>query len=175
MSAPRGKKEGEGMSRVLKRAGIILVLVFVGIQFIRPQRTNPPVDPARTIEAYTNIPPDVHATLRRACMDCHSNETRWPWYSNVAPVSWLLVSHVNEARSHVNLSEWDVRMKRRSGPRPEQLCEEVQSGEMPLTSYLLLHRDARLSKSDVDSICAWAQGVQKGSAPPARPTMARAN
>jgi hypothetical protein len=149
--------------KVLKRIGLVLVLVFVGIQFIRPQRTNPTVVPARTIEAYTSIPPEVHSTLRRACMDCHSDESRWPWYSNIAPVSWLLVSHVNEARTRANFSEWDLRMKRRSAPRYEQLCEEVQSGAMPLSSYLLLHPDARLSKQDVDSLCSWTDNLQKKS------------
>jgi hypothetical protein len=157
------------MRRGLKRIGLAFVLVFVGIQVIRPERTNPPVVPARTIEAYTSIPPGVHATLRRACMDCHSNESRWPWYSNIAPVSWFLVDHVNGARRHVNFSEWDLRMKGRGGPRYEKLCEEVQSGAMPLTSYLLLHHDARLSKNDVDSLCAWTESQHKTSAPPAPP------
>jgi hypothetical protein len=163
------------MRRGLKRIGLLFVLVFCGIQFIRPQRTNPPVVPARTIEAYTSIPPGVHATLRRACMDCHSNESRWPWYSNIAPVSWFLVDHVNQARSHVNFSEWDLRMNRRSGPRYDQLCEEVQSGAMPLTSYLLLHHDARLSKNDVDSLCSWTQSLQKSSAAAAQSAPAKSN
>ncbi len=139
----------------------ILAILLVGIQFIRPARTNPPVDPAHTVEALTSIPPEVRATLHRACFDCHSNESRWPWYSNVAPVSWLLANHVGDARRKVNFSEWDKVMGPRAARRLDNICGEVREGGMPLPSYLWIHHDARLSPSEVQSICAWTESEQK--------------
>jgi hypothetical protein len=143
--------------KVLKYMLTTIVVIGALIQFYRPARTNLPVNPVHTIQAHTNMPPDVEATLRRACFDCHSNESRWPWYSNVAPASWLLTQHVNGARQQMNFSEWD----RESGPRAvrrfDSICDEVTQGGMPLPSYLILHADARLSPEDVKSICAWTQ------------------
>src|SRR5712664_3174329 len=94
------------MRKILKWIAIILVIIFFGLQFIRPAKTNPPIDQAQTIEAQTQVTPQVEAILDRSCNDCHSNKTRWPWYSNVAPVSWLVVDDVNEARRVLNFSEW---------------------------------------------------------------------
>ena len=86
------------MKRILKWTGITLVVLLVVIQAVRPAKTNPAVDESRTIQAHSQITPEVTAILERACYDCHSNKTIWPWYSQVAPVSWLLVSDVNDGR-----------------------------------------------------------------------------
>jgi len=99
----------------------------------------------------------VAAILRRSCYDCHSNESRWPWYSYVAPISWLVASDVHEGREHVNFSDWG-----RSGHHHgtaetiEKIGEEVAGGDMPLWYYLPLHPGARLSKSDVETLKTWA-------------------
>src|ERR1700693_5625393 len=92
--------------RVLKWIVIGLIVVFLGIQFVRPARTNPAVDESQTIFARTQMTPQVAAIFNRSCVDCHSNKTVWPWYTNVAPVSWFIVNHVNEGRGNMNLSEW---------------------------------------------------------------------
>src|SRR5437868_13257121 len=94
------------MRKLLKWTVIVGVILFAALQFTNPARTNPPVDPAQTIEAHTQMTPQVAAILDRSCNDCHSNKTRWPWYSHVAPVSWLVVDDVNEARRAMNFSEW---------------------------------------------------------------------
>ncbi len=130
------------------------------IQVIRPARTNPPVDQTRTLEAVASVPPAVSAIIDRACADCHSDRTRWPWYSNVAPVSWFIINHVNEGRRHMNFSEWlrpgvtDPLLFTRQ--KFHSACERVQVHNMPLTSYLLLHRSARLSANDIRTFCDWA-------------------
>ena len=80
--------------------------LVAGIQLIRPARTNPPVDQSHTLEAVVFVPPKIESILQRACDDCHSDLTRWPWYSNVAPVSWFVIDHVDSGRLHVNFSEW---------------------------------------------------------------------
>src|SRR5687767_12229671 len=92
--------------RTVKIGLTALAVLVLAIQFVRPARTNPATDPAATLHAQTAVPPDVAAILERSCRDCHSNGTRWPWYSNVAPVSWWVIDHVNHGRSHFNFSEW---------------------------------------------------------------------
>jgi hypothetical protein len=114
------------------------------------RRTNPPV--TSTLDA----PPAVEAVLRRACFDCHSNETRWPWYSHVAPVSWLVVDDVDHGRSHLNFSEWGaLSATRRAGFR-EQMVDEVKHGAMPLPVYLWMHPDAKVTPNELEALAAWA-------------------
>ena len=90
------------MPVVARLMGIPLIAAAIGIQFIRPARTNPAIDPTRTLAATTELPHETAVVLERACRDCHSNDTRWPWYSNVAPISWFVIDHVNHGRSHFN-------------------------------------------------------------------------
>jgi hypothetical protein len=142
-----------------------LLGLFVAIQLLRPARTNPPVDPGHTLQARAHVPAEVDAIFARACQDCHSNLTRWPWYSQVAPVSWLVASDVNEGRRHMNFSEWDPRASHHSGSLFDEICEQVRTGEMPLWFYLPLHPDARLSPGDVNTICAWTAAAAQGTAP----------
>jgi hypothetical protein len=148
--------------RNLVWAGLVCLGVAVAIQVMRPPRTNPPVDPAATIAAHVAIPPPVQAILTRACYDCHSNETRWPWYSGVAPISWFVISHVNGGRRALNFSDWNAHPARRSGPPFGNVCKEVAGGGMPLSSYLLMHADARLSDADKGALCAWADALPTG-------------
>ena len=101
------------------------------------------------------MPPHVASILDRSCQDCHSNSTRWPWYSNVAPFSWLLVDHVNEGRQHLNLSEWGRLDNRRARNKLEEICDEVKSGAMPMPSYTWIHRTAVLSAEEIKALCDW--------------------
>ena len=148
------------MSRVrkaLKWLVIVLVAVFVGLQFVRPACTNPAFDQAQTIHACLQMTPQVSAILDRSCQDCHSNSTRWPWYSNVVPASWFLVDHVNEGREHLNFSEWGKLDKRRADKRLEEMCEQVSEREMPIDSYTWIHRSAKLSDADRKTLCDWTK------------------
>jgi len=135
--------------------------LIVGIQLIRPARTNPPVEQSHTLEAVVLVPPRVESILQRACYDCHSDLTTWPWYSNVAPVSWFVIDHVDEGRRHVNFSEWLRRDTKNPAEytreRFQAMCKQVQTYDMPLTSYLLLHRAATLSQEDIETICQWTR------------------
>ena len=149
---------------LLKRIVLALAIVFAGMQLFRPDRTNPPVDPAQSVQATANLPPEVHAVLRRACFDCHSSETRWPWYSGVAPVSWGVVNDVKEARAAFNLSDWGTYPPRKRVAVLEKMCDEVREGKMPLKQYLWLHRDATLSEADWKSVCDWSMGEADGLA-----------
>jgi hypothetical protein len=139
----------------LKRPALGVLIIVVAIQFYRPARTNPPVDQAQSVTATATLPAEVSAVLKRSCYDCHSNETRWPWYSAVAPMSWGVVGHVNEGRGIYNLSEWGTYTTKKRAGILETMCDEVREGGMPLKSYLLLHPEARLAEADWKAICDW--------------------
>lgn len=149
------------MPGFLRGAALGFLALVIGIQLIRPARTNPVVVPSRTLEAVVPVPPQVESILQRACYDCHSDLTSWPWYSNVAPVSWFVIDHVDSGRRHVNFSEW----LRRDTKDPAQytrerfqaICKQVETRNMPLTSYLLVHRAAGLSQNDIEMICLWTK------------------
>ncbi len=121
------------LKRISKWLVITLVVLFLAIQFVRPARTNPAVDESQTIFARTQMTPPVAAILDRSCRDCHSNKTVWPWYTNVAPVSWFIVNHVNEARPLLNFSEWGKLDRDRQSKKLQQICDEVSDGGMPYT------------------------------------------
>jgi hypothetical protein len=127
------------------------------MQLTAPARTNPAADPALRLEASSNVPAPVAATLRRACFDCHSNDTRWPWYSRVAPTSWLVVHDVNEGRGQMNFSHWGEYNEYDRADMLDEACKLATSGRMPLRPYLLMHRDAQLSREDLDALCAWTR------------------
>lgn len=134
--------------KIAKYGLIILVMLLAGAQAIRPERTNPPASNPLAIGDSR-----VESTLRRSCFDCHSNQTRWPWYSSVAPMSWQIASHVKEGREHMNFSDWNGE---RAAKRLGEICEEIREGKMPIQGYVLLHGDAKLSGADMDALCEWS-------------------
>jgi Haem-binding domain len=147
------------MSRRLKQAAVVFVIVFAAAQLVRPQRTNPATDASRTIHALVGTSSGLTAVLDRSCRDCHSNETVWPWYTQIAPLSWLMARGVAEGRKAVNFSEW-------AGYPPEVQrtllsvsCQDVSSGKMP-GPYTLLRPETRLSSQDIEMICAAARQVE---------------
>ena len=137
----------------LTRALIVVVMLLVAIQVVRPTHTNPPTDARRTIQAQLG-PGIVSAAIDRSCRDCHSNETTWPWYSHVAPVSWFIAHDVNEGREALNFSHWASYSPDRQAKLLAQACDEVTEGEMPGLPYTLIHRGARLSTVEIAAICA---------------------
>lgn len=149
------------MKKALKIIVIVLAVAFVIVQFIRPDRTLPPENPADTLEASTQVPQDVEAILTRSCADCHSNRTVYPWYSNVSPFSWFLANHINEGRRELNISTWNTTDAKRKVRKLDKMCEEVQNGEMPLPSYLWIHWDAKLSQNDINTLCAWTDAEKE--------------
>lgn len=145
------------MKKALKLIAILFFLGIVILQFFRPERTNPPIVKNETLEATMKVPENVQAILNRSCKDCHSNETVYPWYSNIAPVSWSVVDHIKVGREELNFSEWGTYSKRKKERKLEEICEEVEEGEMPHYQYLWIHWDATLTKSDVQVLCEWAK------------------
>jgi hypothetical protein len=133
------------------------VVVFILIQIVRPSETNPPVVESRSLQAHVQVPMAVQTVLMRSCYNCHSNATVWPWYSHVAPVSWLVANDVNTARGHVNLQDWEAQVNEQEGKEHLGLiCKLVRDGTMPPAKYRIMHEDARLSPDEVDAVCAWS-------------------
>ena len=138
----------------------VFALIFVGlvgIQFKTVNRENPAV----AAEAEFSGPPEVEAVLRKACYDCHSNETKWPIYSFVAPMSWVVAEDVEKGRRELNFSEWNDMPLGRQFAKEEQIWDEVESGEMPLRKYQLLHPGARLTEEDKAVLRNWIIGPTK--------------
>jgi len=142
---------------MVKWIALVVLVVAVALQLFQPERGNPPSDPEGSYEAVAKPGPEVAAVLRRACYDCHSNQTAWPWYSRVAPVSWLIARDVKQGRAHLNFSEWSRYSPQAARRRLEEACEEVREGNMPLRNYRLLHPEARLSSKDVALVCGAAR------------------
>ena len=142
-----------------KKILIALAGILVVIQFFRPDTSAPSVDPAQDIRRTLNPPADVLATLESACYDCHSYETRYPWYNHLAPVSWWLANHVREGREHLNFSTFAALPAEDRAHALEEIAETVEKGEMPLGSYTWTHADARLSDAQKAALVAWAKGA----------------
>jgi cytochrome c551/c552 len=150
---------------VVKKIILVLVILFVLAQLV-PRRvfptTNPQVNPANTVEARAHaLTPQVAAILQRSCYDCHSDRTVWPWYSKVAPVSWLLSSDVSEGRREVNFSDWAQYNPTRAAKKLDEICKQVESGGMPEWYYRPMHPAAKLAAADKKAICEWTRAEQQ--------------
>jgi hypothetical protein len=145
------------MKKALKIIAIVLIVGFIIIQFIRPDFTNPPVNQAETLEAATQVPDNVKAILGRSCADCHTNETKYPWYAKIQPSAWFLKGHIEDGRRELNLSLWKTYEPRRQRRKLSEICEQVQAKEMPLPSYLWIHSDSKMSDEDIKTLCDWTE------------------
>ncbi len=143
------------MKKTLKIIAIVLFIAFVAIQFYRPDRIAPPLVEAETLEASTQVPETVEKILTRSCNDCHTNKTNYPWYSQIAPASLFLASHVDDARRHLNFSVWNTYETRRKRRKLDEICEQITERYMPLPSYLWIHWSAKLSDEEVKTLCDW--------------------
>ncbi|MBM9589482.1 heme-binding domain-containing protein [Leptospira sp. 201903075] len=141
----------------MKRIFLILLGVFLILQFFPVSRTNPPI----TSEIQTNA--EVKDVLKRSCYDCHSNETVWPMYSYIFPASLLISHHVEEGRGELNFSEFGQLIERKQNKKIYEVWEQVEEGEMPPKDYLLLHPSAQLSEKDKEILKVWADTYNKES------------
>lgn len=140
---------------------ILLVAVFVVIQFFGIERSNPEFDQNIDFITMENPPAEIEKTIRAACYDCHSNETIWPWYSYMAPASWLIEEHVLNGRDNLNLNDWGEYELEDRAYIIEEMIEEMEDGEMPLPGYDALHPDARLSDEQKEALYKWLRSIQR--------------
>lgn len=151
------------MSRRLKQVAAVFVVVFAAAQLVRPERANPATDATRTIQAHVGTTSGLVAVLDRACRDCHSNATVWPWYTQIAPASWLMAYGVTKGRKAVNFSEWATYPPEAQRILLSASCQDVSEGKMP-GPYTLLRPETRLSARDVETICAAARRTEASAA-----------
>ncbi len=148
--------------RIGKRIGkkiLLGVAVACGaIQFVRPARNNSPAGPNDLVKVYPP-PPEVQRILETACYDCHSNQTRYPWYAQVQPVGWWLASHINDAKDQLNFSEFASYTEHRRAKKLQDVSDEVHDRSMPLKSYTWIHRDAKLTDAQIKTLGDWAEAL----------------
>lgn len=144
---------------MLKKIAIIVVLIIIGIQFFRPAKNIAVAEQPNNINAVFPVPENVQAILNKSCMDCHSNNTIYPWYDNIQPVAWWLDRHVREGKRELNFDEYGTYNLRRKYHKMEEVAQQVRDGEMPLKSYTITHADARLTKEERQLLIDWSETV----------------
>lgn len=149
------------MKRILKIIALALFIVFIVIQFVRPDRTNPPIVEAETLEASTELPENVGKILTRSCSDCHSNKTEYPLYSEIAPASWFLAGHISEGRQKLNFSVWNTYETKKKLRKLDDICEQAKTKAMPLPSYLWIHWSAKPTDEEIKVLCGWTQSESR--------------
>lgn len=128
-----------------KNISIFLVFLFLVIQSIRIDKTTEPVNPATDFIALTAANAEVANTLKIACYDCHSNQPTYPWYTNIAPISWWIKHHIDEGSHHLNFSIWGTYKEKRKNHKLDECVEMIEEVEMPMSSYTIMHGDAKLT------------------------------
>lgn len=145
---------------MLKKILLSIPCALVAIQLIRPAKTAMAgADRADDVVALYAPPENVKRTLEGACYDCHSNETRYPWYAQIQPVRWWMDRHVREGRKQLNFSEFGRLPTARAQSKLEDCIDEIGDGRMPLRSYTIVHPDARLSEKQIEEFSGWAESV----------------
>lgn len=144
----------------MKKILIVLLVAFILIQFFRIDRTNPPVNKGMDFLTIKKTPESTANLIRNGCYDCHSNETKYPWYTNFQPVGWLMQKHINDGRVHLNFSTFATYEPKRQAHKLMEAAELVQNGEMPLESYLLGHPEAKFTEEQKQEIITYFNSVE---------------
>lgn len=148
-------------SSLIKKIIFAIILIFVIIQFFDTDKNISVAASENAIGKHYKVPDNVQNLLKTSCYDCHSNNTAYPWYSNIQPVKWWLADHVNSGKRHLNFDEFNTYTKERKLKKLDEIVETVKEGEMPLTSYTLIHSNAKLSSTDKSEIEKWVAETKK--------------
>ena len=144
-----------------KKIILIILGLLVIIQFIRPARNISTADSTNEISKHYMVPDEVKKIMQVSCNDCHTNNTDYPWYTNIQPVGWWMQWHVNEGKKHLNFSEFASYAPKKQHHKLEETEEMIREGEMPLNSYLWVHKDAKLSPEQKDLLINWATALKE--------------
>ncbi len=154
------------MKAIPRKILIGLALVFIAIQFVRPQKNVSAIPaPANDLLVRYNAPSEVRRILEKACYDCHSNQTRYPWYAEVQPFGWFLADHIKEGKRYLNFSEIGALSNKRQANKIQAIIDEASDRSMPLKSYTLIHPDALLSSAEIKTLSDWAEPLLEKLAP----------
>ena len=146
---------------MLKKIVLGFAVIFIALQFFRPEK-NLSARPAGNDDflVHYQAPPEVRRLFAVACYDCHSNNTRYPWYAEIQPVGWWLAGHVEDAKDEINLSELGGAGEKRQASKTDAMMDDITDRVMPLKSYTLIHRDAKLSDAQIKLLTDWLQSVR---------------
>ena len=147
--------------KIVKIIALILLVGFVGIQFVPTDLNQSDTVPKTAFLLVNNTKENIGALLQESCYDCHSNNTEYPWYNKVQPVAWFLEDHINEGKEELNFNEWDAYSNRRKNSKLKSIISQVKDDEMPLASYTLIHKDAKLSNSEKTLIIDYMKNLKE--------------
>ncbi len=145
---------------MLKKIFLFLLLALLFIQFIHPAKNKADSTQINSIGNVFPVPQNVKAILARACNDCHTNNTRYPWYTKLQPVHWWMDDHIREGKKELNFDEYKNKSLRFQYHKMEEIAEQVKDGEMPLESYTWIHKDAKLTEAEKNELINWADGIR---------------
>lgn len=140
---------------------LILLFAFIILQFFRPEYNKGELKGENDIYHVVDVPDDVHEILVKACYDCHSNHTEYPWYSHIQPFGWWIAEHVEEGKEELNFSEFKSMKKKGKLHKLHETIEMIEEDVMPLESYLYIHSDAKLTPEEKEKVITWAEKAQK--------------
>lgn len=143
-----------------KKIALFILVLLVVCQFIRIDKTTKPVDPTLDIIVLTKPSAEIASILKVSCYDCHSYQPAYPWYTNIAPVSWWIKHHINEGTHHLNFSDWGNYTQKRKDHKLDECIEMVEEDEMPMSSYTLMHNEAKLSAEQKTLLINWFKGLK---------------
>jgi hypothetical protein len=143
-----------------KKILLIIIGLFLIIQFIRPDKNRGEVYSANDISHSVDVPTGVKNILEKACNDCHSDNTNYPWYTNIQPIGWWMNHHVEEGKGELNFSQFNTYKLRRKLHKLEEIAEQVKEGEMPLNSYVIIHKEAALTVDEKQKLIQWANNAR---------------
>lgn len=149
------------MKKWIQRSALLVMLIFAVLQILPRNKPENKEVGEMDIILFEKPPMEISKILKAACYDCHSNQSVHPWYSDIAPVSWWLDDHIEDARKHLNLSEWGNYSAEKKAHKGEEGVEEIEEGEMPLFSYQIAHSEARLSQEEQELLMNWFASIEK--------------
>ena len=146
--------------KVLKIIALVVLLGFVGIQFVPTEPNLSDVVPDTDFMSVNQVAKDIEHDLRVSCYDCHSNNTQYPWYSKVQPIAWFLEGHIKEGKAELNFNEWDSLSSRRKASKLRSIVKQIENGEMPLASYTLIHKEATFSEKEAQRVVKYMENLK---------------
>lgn len=146
--------------KVLKRIIFFLLIAFVGIQFVPKELNQSNVVPEADFMLVNDVPNAIKNKLQVSCYDCHSNNTNYPWYSTIQPGAWFMENHIKNGKTELNFNEWADYSNRRKNSKLKSIISQIKDDEMPLNSYTIIHKDAKLSVKDKELLINWVQKLK---------------
>jgi len=141
--------------KILKIIALVLLIAFVGIQFIPTNRNQSETVPRTDFMLVNNTPKNINKKLQVSCYDCHSNNTVYPWYNEIQPIAWFLENHIKESKQELNFSIWNNYSNRRKKSKLKSIISQIKDDKMPLSSYTIIHGNTKLSESEKELIVEW--------------------